>query len=310
MEIDLNYYVKNAIVGIFARFIAYHPQFQPPEGMYNPADKEQYKQMDKHCVDAASKYLEELCDSITGHDPTAVTLRGREYRKVYNRTEKLVQTDLAKRYGGAAEMLYDVDVHDSADDNRARSTRIIEQIRERAKAQIAESESGASYSDAYLRKMAELGYTPFRLKRIFTTDKSAGLVKKLMEVYKSRENAVVASLVASLGSTSRIIYSYEQRFIQLIDELRSEGIAEPTPEQIERVNTLDEDSQTNIQKITELSNELSAIMLLQERLKGLVGKIESERMKTIGEPLDPKVNARDIALKESKEGAIIDPYQW
>lgn len=310
MEIDLNYYVKNAIVGIFARFIAYHPRFQPPADMYDLQDKVQYRAMDEFCVKAASKYLEELCDSITGHDPKALTVRGREYQKIYKSADKSLQQDLVQRYGTAANILRDVDVHDTAEDLRSRSTRIIAQIKERAAEDVEDLCSVADTTDNYIAAAKKIGFSAFKLKRVYMTGKTKGLATTLMSGYKRREEEIIAKLYKVLGSTSRIIYNYEQRFNQLIDELRTGGVVDATEDQISRVNTLDEESAQNIESVRSLSTELTSVLLLQERLKRVINRIELDRMKAINEPMDPRVNAKEVSCEDSKSAAPVDEYQW
>jgi DNA polymerase elongation subunit (family B) len=308
MEIDMNYYVKNAIVGIFARFIAYHPRFQPPAGKYDPQDKDQYKQMDEFCVSAAGKYLEELCDSITGFDKTEVKKRGQDYRAVYRRADKAIREELTARYGAAAEILHSIDVHDTTEDNRARSTRIVEQIKQhcRAEALTLVGDNSEKYVDA----MSAHGIGVFKLKRIYKTDKGGGAAASMTEGYKRAETEIIDKLFKTLGPTSRIIYDYEQRFIEIIDEMRAEGITDPKDDQIQHVNALDKESEQNLETVHSLTLRLTTIYMLQERLKRLIDHIEKLRMKAINEPVDPKINPRELSKQEAKSSPIIEDFQW
>lgn len=308
MEIDMNYYVKNAIVGIFARFIAYHPRFQPPAGKYDVQDKDQYKQMDEYCVSAAGKYLEELCDSITGFDKNELKKRGQDYRTVYRRADKAIREELITRYGPAAEILHSVDVHDTAEDNRARSTRIVEQIKQHCRAEALTLVGDTS--EKYVSAMAEHGIGVFKLKRIYMTDKGGGAAASMMDGYKRAEIDVIDKLFKTVGPTSRIIYDYERRFIEIIDEMRAEGITDPKDEHIKHVNALDEASEQNLETVHSLTLRLTTVYMLQERLKRLIEHIEKLRMKAINEPVDPKINPRELSKQEAKSSPIIDEFQW
>lgn len=99
IEIDKNYYMKNSIVGILARFISYYEQFLPEEGKFDPADEKYYKKFDEYCVHEASKYLEAICDTITGIDKKENFRTGVDYRAIYKSVRKHVNCLLADEYG-------------------------------------------------------------------------------------------------------------------------------------------------------------------------------------------------------------------
>ena len=190
-----------------------------------------------------------------------------------------------------------------------KKSRIIEQIKEHAMEDVRALLEGED-AGVYINRAKSSGLTVFKMKRIYLSDKSHSLVRTLSAGYKKKEEAIISNLYKILNSTSRIIYDYERRFIELIEEMRAGGIVEPTAEQIERVNSLDDASEQNIISVRELSNELTAVYLLQERLKRTIDRIEIERMKAINEPVDPKVNALKVSTEESKCAAPIDEYQW
>lgn len=308
MEIDMNYYVKNAIVGIFARFIAYHPRFQPPEGLYNVLDKEQYKQLDEHCVKAAGKFLDELCDSITGFDKNELKKRGQDYRAVYRHADKAIRGELSARYGPTAEILHSIDVHDTAEDLRARSTRIVEQIKTQCRS-AAEEIIDAAYFAKYVKQMENEGISVFKLKRMYMSDR-AGMAKSMISGLKRAEDNTIARLFETVGPTSRIIYDYERRFIEIVDEMRSEGITEPKDDQIERVNALGPEAQTNLETVGSLTVRLTTIYLLRERITRLIGYIEKLRMQAINEPVDPKINPRELSRQEAVSSPLVNEFEW
>jgi DNA polymerase elongation subunit (family B) len=307
MEIDMNYYIKNAIVGIFARFIAYHPRFQPPEGKYDVTDKEQYKQLDEFCVSAAGKYLEELCDSITGFDKTELKRRGLDYRAVYRRADKAVRDGLVTRYGPAAEIMHSVDVHDSADDMRARSTRLVEQIKNQCR--VDALECCGDTSALYVAAMEAVGVGVFKLKRLYMASQ-AGMASSMNARYKVIESKIVDELFRVVGPTSRIIYDYERRFIEIVDEMRAEGVTEPRPDQVERVNGLDDEAANNLETIHSLQLQLTTVYMLRERLSRLIAHIERLRMQKINEPVAPVINPREMSLEEAKISQPVDEFQW
>lgn len=105
MEIDLSHYMSGSIVGIFARFIAYYPQFQPSDvASYNLQDKDQYEKMDKFCISTATKHLEEICARHEGFDQKAFVQLGRNLRAIYTVCFKAIKRHLENNHGFVAKM--------------------------------------------------------------------------------------------------------------------------------------------------------------------------------------------------------------
>lgn len=95
MEIDLAHYLNGSIIGLFARFVAYHPRFQPPEGKYDIDDDKQYRAMDKECIDNAVDYLTEYCNRLAGINNKATAQEGRDRRRAYNTGIKSITANIA-----------------------------------------------------------------------------------------------------------------------------------------------------------------------------------------------------------------------
>lgn len=75
MEIDLNYYMEGAIMGLFARFISYMDEFKAPEFL----DEEE---ADKYSIKLANKYIEKYCNECAGIDNKQLIATGRTYQKL------------------------------------------------------------------------------------------------------------------------------------------------------------------------------------------------------------------------------------
>jgi DNA polymerase elongation subunit (family B) len=106
LEIDLDYYMKGAIIGLFARFISYLPEFAPP----TPIDSD--KRLDEYCVKRAKEYIEDYCRSITGRDTKdANKKRGVQYRNFFKQINIEVVDRVRSTMGGAAtHMLFDFEL--------------------------------------------------------------------------------------------------------------------------------------------------------------------------------------------------------
>jgi DNA polymerase elongation subunit (family B) len=104
MQLDMEYYFEKAILGIFSRFVAYHPDFQPREP-YDPSDKEQYRSADQYMVKRASEFLKAYRNRLVGHDRDAVILENRVRRKIVERLDGKIRAGARREYGAAAEIL-------------------------------------------------------------------------------------------------------------------------------------------------------------------------------------------------------------
>jgi DNA polymerase elongation subunit (family B) len=85
MKLDYEYYLSRSIVGLFARFIAYHERFLPADADFTTA--EGYEKIDEYSFKKAKKYLMDKWDAISGRRDT-----GKVYKQVWkNATAELVQ---------------------------------------------------------------------------------------------------------------------------------------------------------------------------------------------------------------------------
>lgn len=311
MEIDLNYYMKKAIVGIFARFIAYHAKFQPPAGMFSIDDKEQYKEMDQYCVDLASKYLEALCDSITGFNKTMITQQGRDYRAIYHRADKKVRYDIASRYGGAGYVIHGINIHNENDDAHAQSTRMILQMKDIARELSMPNDIGK----AFLRLNANRadGISVFRLKRLFNSDSDLNISRQRVQMCDRKEQQIIEKLYSVIPSAARIIYRYEKGMIGLIDDMRKIKFEDDIVLEDNELDNLNELTQTDYDVLREVHNlwiELIAVYKVKSTVLDIVSAIELEKAKTIGDSIEPAMNVRAVARNEAAKSAMIDDYQW
>ena len=315
MKIDLSFYVKNMIIGIFARFIAYHDKFQPPANMYDLSDKEQYKKMDQHCIDEASKYLERICDSITGFDKTALTQQGRDYRKLYTSVNKSLHADLTRRYGPSGFLFSRIDIHEEDEQNPtyAQSTRIINQIR----ALVRENaKPNPVYGKEFVTRMQKLGIGVFLLRRLYVGGgKEAGISKHRAKLCDEREQKIVDALYKVIPRISRMLYVYERTFIRLIEDMRkvrTEDGFELNDGDLERLNMLSREDEEALQTTHKLFIELLSVMQLRQATLDIADAIESEKARQINDTsagrdvIDPRMDSRT----DAKEASIIDDYQW
>ncbi|QYB17598.1 DNA polymerase [Pacmanvirus S19] len=310
MEINLSYYMKNSIVGLFARFIAYHPRFQPPEGTYNCEDKEQYKEMDKHCVNEATKYLNDLCDSITGFNKGELTQRGRDYRKIYKQADKKLRYDIASRYGGMGFIIHSVNVHNDTDDTRAQSTRLIEQLKQTAESMTNSVGFGKEYM-----KLNATGQklSAFKLKRIYKPERDISVSTIRINICNRMEQQIIEKLYQIMQQVAKIVYKYEKSLINLIDDMRKVKLEDDIiieDEDLDQINTLSESDRDVIQTAHNLLLELVAVYKTRNNTLDMLNEIELARANSVNEALDPQINVRNVSRLEARKAEIIPEYEW
>lgn len=108
IELDIDWYMKSAFIGVFARFIAYEQQFQAPAGTYDLTDREQYKIADSKSIDAASAYLESIYNSRVGFVAGAAAAVGRQHRSAFTRLNKEVRAATVNTLGAAGQLYHDI----------------------------------------------------------------------------------------------------------------------------------------------------------------------------------------------------------
>jgi len=307
MVLDLNYYMKNAIVGLFARFIAYHPKFQPPEGMFDTQDKLQYRNMDMFCVNAANKYLEALCDRITGFDKGALTQTGKDYRAIWKHADKRVRQDLLTKFGGVSYVIHGLDIH-SDETDRARSTQIIDQIRAFAKESI---KAGIGRRFIKVNKKRPDGLSMFALRRVYSTGENC-ISRIRVRWCDKRDAQLIEELYKAVPPVATIAYKYEKRMINLIDDMRKARTEEATldDDEVSEINNLDETEKVACYHLHALIISYVAIQNVRASTLEIAAAIEIERAQLINEPIAPVMNTRVVAAAEAKHAGIIPEYEF
>ncbi len=311
MEIDLNYYMKGMIIGIFARFIAYHPDFQPPAGQYDMSDKEQYKKMDQHCIGEATKYLEKLCDSITGFNAADITRRGRDYRAIYRNTNKRLIADATARYGGAGFIMHNINVHNESKEIGAQSTRIINQFKEISKEMSVENDIGQLYLDM---TTARKGPNLFAMRRHYMGTQGTNITKIRLQLCEKKESLIVEQLYQIVPRAARIVYNHENNIIQLIEDMRKakyDDTVDITDGELDAINGLSDEEQRTISEMHNLLVQLIAVYRIRSNTLSITKAIEIAKTKLINDaPIISSTAMRDAVIQDTARTPILASYQF
>lgn len=272
MELDLDYYIKKSILGTFARFIAYHDDFQPPAGTYDVSDKAQYREKDIYCTNKATTYLENLCDSITGFDKTVLARQGRDYRAIYHRANKYARFDLARRYGSMGFMLHGLSIHDG---NVCRSTMMLRQIIEMA-------DDGSEFATQYVKGLLSK-FSVFDIKKIYN-GAQGGISRARVGYCNKREKELTAALYEVLPNVAKITDAYEKKFVSVVEDIRTvkyDGDVVIGDEEMDYLNLLCADDFATVSAAHTLMIELIAVISLRARTLSICNRIEMIKSQVI-----------------------------
>lgn len=107
--IDFNYYMDSAVFGLFARFISYMKEFEPPDIQnYDLDDKDDYKKYDTYLIKEAKKFITKYCQSIIA--PSSVqpaVAPATRYKRLYKHVTRCVHLRAVERHGSiSAHLLF------------------------------------------------------------------------------------------------------------------------------------------------------------------------------------------------------------
>ena len=306
MEIDLDYYMKGFIVGLFARFIAYHDDFQPA-AEYDFADKDQYQAFDKYCVNEAAKYLERMCDEITGHDPEIKKQRGKNYRSIYSAANKALRADINTKLGSSAA-IFDFDIHAPG---IAPRTHIVNQLR----ADAVQYASTSTAGKAFMRMNAALEspMTPFRLSTILNGTKNLGLLKAQIQLCNREEKIVTDLLYDTLAPIVDLIKDYETRIIDLIADMRKikeDADVDLSVDEITAINTFSPDDLYTMKELERLSIRLKSIYKIRADALDTISAVEIAKVAKTNDVPEPNINVRELSRNDAKSAENISEYVW
>jgi len=110
MVIDLEYYMDNAIYGLFARFMSYKSEFEPENALeVDFDDKEQYKKYDETIIKNGRKWIEAYCASFRNVTKPNNAV-GTQMRSTYNRAAATIEYGLYQMVGMAASV-FEIDMY-------------------------------------------------------------------------------------------------------------------------------------------------------------------------------------------------------
>jgi len=296
MEIDLGYYLKSAIIGLFARFIAYHPKFQPPKGQFNITDKEQYREMDVYCIDKASVYLTKLCDQIAGTGKIDIAQTGREYRAVYKNTNRVIRAEMATKYAGAGIMLHEFSRIDLADN---RIVALVDQLKTWALSVVRPIDARA-----FINNVLGRGLTLTNLMRIYVRGAN-NVSKQRVNSCDARERKLFNQMYNLAPEFEKIVSEHSQILMSTVLNMRLAVGDEP-----EYIDILTDTEAESIRKMYSYLVELAAVYEIRAGILAMSNEISIAHAKSVKTYVAPAIDVRAIVRADARAIPTIEPYEF
>lgn len=286
MQLDLSYYMDKYVTGLFARYIAYHPDFQPAPGKFDPDT--QYKEMDKYCIDEASKHIRQLCNTITGHNADAIRATGSCYQRVYRMINKELRRDIVDRYGVAGVMMYLIDADATGeppkasgsraapklpagggDRGPARSTRVLADLIRKAEAQASEARDYTTVAEETVRA-GIAAYGKVATGRMYGTQYRMMQKGLYDEQYRRAREDMFNGVMAVIG----IVDEYNKRIRAFIEDTRrvkTESGIDVSAEEICDLNDLEHEEVDALKALHGAFTRMVSAKIQEYNVRAVVG---------------------------------------
>ncbi len=304
MRIKLDHYMKAGIMTLFARFIAYHPQFQPRDGEFSHLpESKQFRAVDNYCILQATEYLQCLVDKLSGIDKNVNALKGKKYKTIYRTAHKQLQANVRQKHGSLGLVLSDIGV---CGQNTESHAKIVDQIKTTAENLAGGQDAGAAYMRA--NKM-----DVFKLHTAFNGVRNRGIARVRIAMCNSEEDRIIQVLGGLIPSIAGVLKSYESDFIKLIGDMRSANLHEDVivdSTAMEKICSFIPADMGVLHEMHANIIKLAAVYSLRKSTLSIAKSIELARVKCIDSELNPNLDNRQVAKVEAKSVCSIDEYIW
>jgi DNA polymerase elongation subunit (family B) len=289
-QLDMTHYLEGTIYGAFARFIAYHPSFQK-EGL-NMEDPIEYKIGDAYSVKEATKFLKKVCSEYinSGLDVMSPQERGRQLQREYKLSVKAISgsTQYTQEIKGMLAKKTVGGIIPSTQDG-SHPALFIEKLRQNIK---------SSHELAFAQKFVSVyGKDIFALKKRFDRDYKVRLIS-----FGRIESRINDALMKLLPQSWKISDDYNRRIAEGVESVKSGG--EPV-----LVELSDADKRV-IDEVSATLAKFQSAIYCKLNMMAIAKVIEEEVVKKTGTEYTPRLNAREMAVSESKQARIIPAYTF
>jgi len=239
LEIDLDYYMLNEVIGQFGRFVVYHP-FYDKFGSEKPMDEwddEDYKHADEKSIKYAKLTMQKYYKSKFA---TKYEKRGKQFQTIFKNVDKKISEWRYDQYGDAA-VIFDITktVTTAADrnDNNFSDLHIQKALFEK----ISKETAKIADKDAKTRVLARIkklsdarkkdGASLYDLYNVYVGAKNS-ICKVQGDILKTRLGELEKTLKTMLTEYQEICFEDVTILDALVTKVRENVVAAPTAEDI------------------------------------------------------------------------------
>lgn len=299
---DLNHYMNGSILGLFARFISYKEQFQPPEEKYpfreDATEKQEIdrlKKIDNYVINKGKRYLNDISLGFAGIDIEKIKEKGKQYKKVFRGADKIFKESLdyaenfalktfklTKKNKGTTEEEF---LHENY-------SRLDERI-------LQESSHPSGYLDL-LRKLEggeKANYSAMKTRYGDESTMGRNKAKPRKVVFKEMKREVMGKIKSRLGNVMKILKDDKEKLEELLLEKRGEEIAEETIREVSKKTDKEKEA---LKEFHALVVRATALQTLVNYYGDLAEEIKKREMKKSGGKPSWKSSAKEAKEIASK----------
>lgn len=319
LEVDIDHYVLNELIGQFSRFIIYHPDYDKffTEDMYEDDDK--YKKADKDAHNFAKKTLQKY---FRENFAFKYEIRSNYYKELFKNTNAIVEEKINNLYGPRSIMLHITNSLISSTElkksNRNISNRELSEndnynfpetsddpefgteiyqfnnlhMKQKLKEKITEN------AQKEAKKMTDISYftvkriNPFKLYALYiSSDNSIFQIRRRLLIKKLNENDKL--LYQLLPEFQKICINYNQLLEHLINKSRSDNELD-----INNIDIYNEDHYEILDKLYNVYLTYISIYILVNEMDLIKDEIESRTARKVG---NTTTISKKSILEEFKE---------
>lgn len=260
--------------------------------------------MDIAQVDLASKYLLDMCNKITGFNPSTQKQIGARNRGIYRMAKKSIDGKLGRVLGGSTWLLSVSD--DSIPEDTARTKYTVDIIVNRAR-QIADSVLERKFNAKKYIDMCHV-MTPIKLRVVYI---QAQRVRDAL--LTAHERDMMSKLYSIAYKLNDVVYKFNLSIMNLITDLRCEVSDESITIPDDRIAVVlpDTEQQKILKDTYALMLRIAGVYISRGYSEHIVDELNLQRSVIVSDgEIKPEFNARAESRADAKLAAVLPEYQW
>jgi hypothetical protein len=257
LKIDLDHYMTGSIVGAFARFISYHPDFLLGEDGKELEDAENVKRATRHLTNFIKSFQQK-------EDYVKI---GRAYRKIYNSSVKEKNRLIEKSFGISGVVMKKLSVTEGTD---------MDTFMKKVTSFASEISKSLNYGDKFLKKYEQHirltggKFDIFMLNEYVVSKRKGTIINDRLKFLKISESKLIPQIRELGQKVLEVSKEFDTRFTEWILKKRKG---------IESDLIMPDIDKNNIEKFYEAFSRLTSIFRCWDELQSLSAAIVAKRNK-------------------------------